>query len=93
MRVSSNRSLLAFAAIHPGATKPLHAWRKIVEANAFSNFSELKLTFNATDRVGAFHIFDIGGNKYRIVASIYFNTQKLFVRHVFAHKEYDAWSP
>ncbi|MBI2963727.1 MAG: type II toxin-antitoxin system HigB family toxin [Deltaproteobacteria bacterium] len=31
----------------------------------------------------------MGGNKYRLVAAIHFNTQKLFVRHVLTHKEYD----
>ncbi|AWB21683.1 type II toxin-antitoxin system HigB family toxin [Methylobacterium currus] len=91
MRVISNRSLPDFAAIHPAAAKPLQAWRKIIEANAFSNYADLKAVFNATDRVGAYYIFDIGDNKYRIIASIHLNTQKLFVRHVFTHKEYDAW--
>ncbi len=92
MRVISNKSLVDFATLHPAAAKPLQAWRKIVESNTFSNFSGLKSTFNSTDRVGTFYIFDIGGNKYRIVASIHFNTQKLFIRHVFTHKEYDAWN-
>lgn len=92
MRVISNKSLLDFAAIYPAATKPLQAWRKVVESNTFLNYADLKATFNATDRVGEFYIFDVGGNKYRIVAAIHFNTQKLFVRHVFTHKEYDAWN-
>jgi HigB_toxin, RelE-like toxic component of a toxin-antitoxin system len=36
------------------------------------------------------HIFNIGGNKYRLVAAIHFNTQRLFVRHILTHPEYDA---
>ncbi|QRE75232.1 type II toxin-antitoxin system HigB family toxin [Methylobacterium aquaticum] len=91
MRVISNKKLLEFAVVHAAAAKPLQAWRKIIEANAFSNFAELKAVFNATDRVKSFYVFDVGGNKYRIVTSIHFNTQKMFVRHVFTHKEYDAW--
>jgi mRNA interferase HigB len=34
--------------------------------------------------------FDIGGNKYRLIAAIHFNTQMLFVRHVLTHAEYDT---
>jgi mRNA interferase HigB len=34
-------------------------------------------------------VFNIGGNKYRLIAAIHFNTRKLFVRHVLTHREYD----
>ena len=93
MRVISNKALTEFAADHPSADVPLQAWRKIVEASFFANYSDLKMTFNATDRVGDFYVFDIGGNKFRIVSSIHFNRQMLFVRYVFTHKEYDKWKP
>lgn len=53
----------------------------------------MKLTFNAIDKVGDFYVFDICGNKYRIISAIHFDQQKLFVRHVFTHKEYDKWRP
>ena len=88
----SNRALVDFAAIYPAAATPLQAWRKAIEGNAFANYADLKRTFNATDRARGLYIFDIGGNKYRIVAPIHFNTQMLFVRHIFTHGEYDAWN-
>jgi mRNA interferase HigB len=53
----------------------------------------LKAVFNATDRVDKYYVFDIGGNKYRIIASIHFNTQRLYIREVCTHKEYDSWKP
>ncbi|MFP3179201.1 MAG: type II toxin-antitoxin system HigB family toxin [Paraburkholderia sp.] len=68
-------------------------WRKTIEAGAFSNFAALKQAFNATDRVGDFYVFDIGGNKFRLIAAVHFNVQKLYVRHVMTHKEYDKWKP
>ena len=37
-----------------------------------------------------FYVFNIGGNKYRLVVAIHFNTQMLFVRHVLTHAEYDT---
>ncbi|QUS41029.1 type II toxin-antitoxin system HigB family toxin [Tardiphaga alba] len=93
MRVISNSALVAFSGKHPAAGILLQVWRKIIASRAFANFSELKTTFNTVDRVGAFYVFDIGGNKFRIVASIHFDKQRLYVRHVFTHKEYDSWKP
>ena len=86
MRAISNKSLVDFAVAHPLATVPLQAWRTLVESRAFTNFAELKTAFNATDKVGDYYVFDIGGNKYRVVAAVHFNRQMLFVRHVFTHK-------
>lgn len=93
MRVISNRTLLRFSADHRDAAQPLQAWRKAVESGRFSNFADLKACFNSADRVGTYYEFDIGGNKFRVVAAIHFNRQMLFVRHVFTHRQYDRWKP
>ncbi|MGH7950101.1 MAG: type II toxin-antitoxin system HigB family toxin [Candidatus Binataceae bacterium] len=37
-----------------------------------------------------FYVFNIGGNNYRLIAAIHFNTQRLFVHHLLTHPEYDA---
>jgi len=93
LRVISNKALTEFSAIHPAADEPMQAWRKVIESRIFVNFAEIKSAFNATDKVGNYYVFDIGGNKYRIVAAIHFDHQKLYVRHTFTHKEYDKWKP
>lgn len=92
MRVISNKALVDFAKAHRAAGKPLQAWRKVIESGAFANYARLKAIMNATDRVGDFYVFDIGGNKFRVIAAIHFNRQMLFVRHVLTHAEYDRWS-
>lgn len=68
-------------------------WRKIIESRTFDNFAELKKAFNTIDKAGDFHVFDVGGNKYRIIALINFSSQKLYIRYVFTHREYDKWKP
>lgn len=93
MRVISNKALMDFAGRHPQAGEPLQAWRKIIESRSFANFAALKSAFNATDRVANYYVFDIAGNKYRIIAAIHFNHQQLYIRNVFTHREYDAWKP
>ncbi|MES3020075.1 MAG: type II toxin-antitoxin system HigB family toxin [Pseudomonadota bacterium] len=93
MRIISNSTLSAFAKVHPDSNVPLQAWRKIVESRNFVSFSDLKKAFNATDKVATYFVFDVGGNKYRVVAAIHFNKQIMYIRHVFTHKEYDRWKP
>lgn len=96
MRVISNKALTDFAAANaanlPGAGVALQAWRKIVEGNHFADYAALNAAFNATDRAGDYYIFDVSGNKIPLIATIHFNRQMLFVRHVFTHKEYDRWN-
>jgi mRNA interferase HigB len=93
MRVISNKALTDFAERYPAADEPMQAWRKIVESRHFVSFAALKNTFKVTDRVANYYVFDIGGNKYRIIAAIHFNRQLLYIRNVYSHKEYDAWKP
>jgi mRNA interferase HigB len=50
----------------------------------------VKATFASADRVGRFVVFDIGGNKFRLIAAIHFNRGKLYVRHVLTHADYDT---
>lgn len=95
MHVISNKALKKFAERYPGADKPLQAWRKIIEKSHFTSFTELKRTFNSVDKVDELYIFDIGGNKYRLVVYIRFDWQRCYIKHVLTHGEYDQnrWKP
>jgi mRNA interferase HigB len=93
MRLISDTPLRGFATEHPESREPLWHWRSIILKGAFENFADLKKSFNATDKAGEFYVFDIGGNKFRLIAKIHFDRQILFVRHVLTHKEYDKWKP
>ncbi|HKN00642.1 MAG TPA: type II toxin-antitoxin system HigB family toxin [Candidatus Binataceae bacterium] len=78
---------------HADAEAPLASWFKAASRGSFRNLAELKQTFQSVDYVSAggkgFHVFNIGGNKYRLIAAIHFNTQRLFVRRVLTHAQYD----
>ena len=91
MRVISNKALPDFATLHPASADPLRAWRRIVEGSHLRNFADLRRSFNSVDRVGDFYVFDIAGNRYRLVAAIHLDRQLLFIRHVFTHAQYDKW--
>ncbi len=64
-----------------------------MQKNNFANFSVLRNTFPSADKVGKFIVFNIGGKKYRLIVSIHFNRNKVYIRHVLTHPEYDkgAW--
>jgi mRNA interferase HigB len=93
MKIISNSALRAFAADHPQAKAPLQGWRRVIEKNSFANWAELKAAFNAVDKVNELAVFDIGGNKYRLMAYIRFEKQILYIKAVLTHREYDkgAW--
>jgi mRNA interferase HigB len=91
MHVISKQALKDFSAVHSASQGPLEVWYKIVKSTNFADFFALNQTFPSADQVAPFTIFDIGGNKWRIVAALHYNRGKLFIRHVFTHAEYDSW--
>lgn len=93
MKLISNKALREFAAIHPDADEPLQAWRRLVERGTFQSFAELRATFASVDKVGDRYVFNIGGNKYRLIVSMVFSVQTVWVKTVLKHADYDkgAW--
>lgn len=73
----------------PHAATALDTWYRLIKFSSPGDFSELKRTFPATDKVGNQHVFDIGGNKLRLIAIVQYRAQKLFIQHVLDHREYD----
>ncbi len=92
MHIISRKALRDFWESWPDAKPPLEAWFRIVELGKFESLNALKAAFGSVDYVAPFTVFDIGGNKFRIIAAIHYNRQKMYIRHVFTHVEYDAWS-
>ena len=89
MKIISNSALRAFAVAHPQADEVLQGWRRVIEKNRFGNWAELKLAFRSIDKVGELTVFDIGGNKYRLIAYVRFEKQIVYVKAVLTHREYD----
>ena len=95
MRVISIKTLREFWRIHRDAQNPLMDWFEIVEAARWRSFMEIRRTFAHADTAvvrsgNPVTIFDIGGNKYRLIASIHYNTGVVYALMVMTHAEYDA---
>ncbi len=95
MHIITRRRLNAFAADHPEAKGPLDAWFKIVSRAVFRNLMEIRAMFPATDDVQGLCVFNIGGNKFRLVTKVEYRWQKVFIVDVLTHEDYDrgAWKP
>ncbi|KOR32960.1 hypothetical protein TI05_03990 [Achromatium sp. WMS3] len=89
MHIITRKRLLEFTERYPNTSIPLDVWYRIVKQSNISNFAELKKIFPSADKVGNLIVFNIAGNKVRLIAAIHYNTQCLYIRHVLTHKDYD----
>lgn len=89
MHVISPKKLREFRARHADAASPLRAWLTVVKHAGWQSFAEARRDFASADQVGRFTVFNIGGNKYRLISVIHYNRQKVYVRHVLTHPDYD----
>jgi mRNA-degrading endonuclease HigB of HigAB toxin-antitoxin module/antitoxin component HigA of HigAB toxin-antitoxin module len=89
MHVISRKALRDFILRHPNSKTALDSWFRLLRANCFDNFGALQSVFPSVDKVGNLFVFNIGGNKYRLIASIHFNRQKIYIRQVLTHQEYN----
>jgi len=92
MHVLSKPALIAFWKKHHDAENPLQAWFKTMESKTFAHFKDLRATFASVDTVDDLTVFNIGGNKYRLIARIHYNRKKVYIQAVLTHQEYDRGS-
>jgi mRNA interferase HigB len=82
MHVLTYSRLRQFAKDHPDASEPLDAWYHIVKRKTYSTSHEVRSDFGSADFIGKGRVvFDIGGNKYRLVVKMEYKWGKVFVRH------------
>jgi mRNA interferase HigB len=93
MHVISKKRLRDFWSEHSDAEGPLRAWHQEAERSEWERFADLRARFPSADQVGRFTVFNVGGNKYRLIVVIHFNRGKVYVRHVLTHADYalGAW--
>jgi mRNA interferase HigB len=95
MQVIARRTLKEFWARHPPAEGPIRAWYAVVTKARWTTPTQIKRQFGTTvDFVGDNRvIFDLGGNKYRLVVHVSFAFGRVLVKFVGTHAEYDRIDP
>lgn len=89
MHVISEKNLREFWKKYPEAKKPLRAWHRVAEHAAWESFADVREVYSSADQVSRCTVFNIGGNKFRLVVVIHFNCGRVYIRHVMTHREYD----
>ena len=89
MHVITRRRLLEFAQEHPDCASALESWYRIMKNTNFNTFRQLRQTFPSADRVGKLTVFNIGGNKARLIAAIHYSNHRMYIRRILTHAEYD----
>jgi len=90
MRVISRKILIKFWEKHPDARQPLQTWYADVKHAIWTSPADIKsvyqnASFLSTNRV----VFNLKGNKYRIVVVVQYRYEAVYIRFVGTHKEYD----
>ena len=69
----------------PREAPALRDWEKVMKRAEPANYAQMKAIFNSVDKVGALHVFDIGGNKLRLIARVEYQWKKVYIRAVLEH--------
>jgi mRNA interferase HigB len=91
MHLISRKMLKGFWATHPDAESPLKAWVKEVEGAQWANSAALKATYGSASILDDKRVvFNICGNKYRLVVWVHYRYGRVMTRWIGSHKEYDG---
>jgi mRNA interferase HigB len=89
MDIIGHTKLQEFSSRHPPAKSPLQQWYQAVQSVTWEQFADVRKTYPSVDRVGRCYVFNIGGNKYRLIVTIDFAASRVYVREALTHAEYD----
>jgi len=89
MHIITRKRLNEFAEKYPDAKSALQHWYKQAKSGEFKSFAELHKVFGSADRVGKLTVFNIGGNKVRLIVAVHYNRKVIYIRAVLTHQQYD----
>ena len=88
LRVISKGAISEFSREHPDALEPLMHWYVVAMRANWQNLSEVRSDFRHADPVGLFTVFNVAGNKYRLITVIKYRWKVTYLRHILSHAEY-----
>lgn len=93
MNVVSKRAIREFGERHPDALIPLMQWFKLAKEANWAHIIEVRELFPGADAAPPFTVFNIAGNKYRLIAEVEYPRKVVRIRQILTHAEYDrgAW--
>jgi mRNA interferase HigB len=89
LHIISRKKLKEAATRHGELAAPLDVWFRIVKRASWQSLTDVRNTFANADSVGRWTVFNIKGNRYRLISEINYRFQRVYIRHVLTHAEYD----
>ena len=94
MQIIARRTLKQFWAKHPPSEAPLRSWYAVVAKSSWKGPADIRARYGTADFVSENRvIFDIGGNKYRLVVHVSYTFQRVLVKFIGTHADYDEIDP
>ncbi|MBN1491961.1 MAG: type II toxin-antitoxin system HigB family toxin [Phycisphaerae bacterium] len=93
MNVITRKRLRAFAARHANAAMPLEAWYRTASKANWQSIQDVRRIYAHADAVKVASgndvtVFNVSGNKYRLVTAIHYDAQRVYVLRLMTHAEY-----
>jgi mRNA interferase HigB len=88
VRIISKKKIRDYCLENTQAELPLVEWYIKMNALNANNLTDLKKIFNSVDYAHGYTVFNIGGNNYRLITAIHYNTQHCYIRTIWTHAEY-----
>lgn len=85
----SIRNLRADASKYPDTNSPINSWYATVKKSQWKNLEDVRKIYRDAEAVGSFTVFNIKGNKYRLIFGIDYETQTVYYKYFLTHSEYD----
>jgi mRNA interferase HigB len=89
MHIITRKRLNDFASAHPDTRAALEHWYQHMKHHNFASLAEVRTVFPTADKVGKLTVFNLGGNKVRLISAIHYARRKVYIRAVLTHEEYD----
>ncbi|MBE9146233.1 type II toxin-antitoxin system HigB family toxin [Planktothrix mougeotii] len=91
MRVISRKILRDFCESHGDSCDALYDWYRVSSKAEWQNLIDVQQTYPKAEAVGNFtvFIFNIKGNRYRLIVDLVYDSQRIYIKYVLTHAEYD----
>jgi mRNA interferase HigB len=89
MHLINIRNLRKDAAAYPDVQKQIVDWNDIVKIAKWQSLIDVQTIYRDAEAVGNFTVFNIKGNKYRLIVSIDYQAQLIYYKYFLTHTEYD----
>ncbi len=89
MRIIAESRLKRLAEAHGDCLGQVASWVRTVRAARWRNLTDVRMTYPHADAVNTFTVFNIKGNDYRLIVSIDYRGERVYIKFLLTHAEYD----